>query len=277
MVGTLRTRNAFIIRALLISGFVIAVFSNASNVAAQFKADPLKMGQSTFVEQLKSLRAANPKMTPAELVIAANELLDKNGVNFAISFDSATCDRIKKVKSEQKDPNAPLKIGATLKSVDAEGASLSLPEPRFPSSADCNCYVELPLLQMTDVDFITIISGRNIGFHMPTNFSTFEALLLDAKDGKTIKRKWRIPFRWVPVGVSFDENVLYLAFPDPQLSDLSFLVFGEGAFQVGTRAEADAGGLGKIIKVAAGPTDDLRMQFDRWQKSMIVSYKKPCS
>jgi len=237
----------------------------------------MKIDQSTFAEQLKSLKAANPKMTPAEFVTKANELLDKNGVNFAISFDAATCDRIKKVKMAQKDPNAPLKLGATLKSVDADGASLSLPEPRFPSSADCNCFIELPLLQMTNVDFITILYGRNIKFQMPANFSTFEAFLLDAKDGKTIKRKWRIPFRGIPIGISFDENVLYLGFPDPELDDLSFAVFGEGVFQIATRSEAEDGGKGKLIKTAAGPTEDSRMQFDRWQKSFIVSYKSPCS
>ena len=261
-------------------GFVAVVITvlciAASQANAQYKADAIKVARSTVVDQLKALRSANPKMTSAEFAAAANELLDKSGINFAMSFDSGTCDRIKKVKMEQKDPNAPLKIGATLKSIDAEGASLSLPEPRFPSSGDCNCYVELPLLQMTDADFITIISGRNIRFHMPANFSTFEALLLDSKDGKTIKRRWRIPFRGSPVGVSYDENVLYLAFPEPELNDLSFLVFGEGVFQIATRAEAEDGGKGKQVKISTSPAEDSRMQFDRWQKSLLVSYMSPC-
>jgi hypothetical protein len=269
-------KNTVVIRAAVIAGCVLAIFSTARDIPAQFKADALRLGQSTFVEQLKALRSANPQMTPSQVVTAANGLLDKTGINFAMLFDSATCERLKKVKMEQKDPNAPLKLGATLKSVDAEGAALSLPEPKFPASADCNCYIELPMLQMTDVDFITIISERNIRFHKPANFSTHEVFLLDVKDPKTTKRKWRIPFRGVPIGISFDENVLYLAFPDPALNDLSLMVFGEGVFQIGTRAEAEQGGIGKVIKIAGGPGDDSRVQFDRWQKSMIISYKNPC-
>jgi hypothetical protein len=226
------------------------------------------------MEQLKALRAANPKMPLAEVVATANALLDQYGIGFAVSLDAANCERVRKVKEQQKDPSATLTLGATLRSVDAEGASLTLPSPTFPSGA-CNCYIELPLLQITEKDFITIISGRNIRFHMPANFSTHEALLIEPADNTKVKRRWRIPFRGVPIGVSHDGNVLYLAFAEPELADLSFLVFGEGVFQIGTRAEAEDGGKGKLVETVASGGDRF-VNFERWGNSYLVRFAEPC-
>ena len=241
--------------------------------AQQYKPAPLAVQRSAFIDRLKALRTANPKMPMAEFIAAANSLLDKHGIGFAVSLDAATCGRIRKVKEQQKDPSASLTLGATLRSVDAEGATLTLPEPKFPSG-DCGCYIELPLLQITDKDFITVIRGRNIGFHLPTNFSSAQAELIDAKDN-TVRRKWRIPFRSVPIGVSHDGNVLYLAFDEPELSDLSLLVFGEGVFQIGTRAEAEEGGKGKLGETA--PTVGYRyINFERWGNSYLVRFTELC-
>ena len=245
----------------------------AAAVRAQmYKAAPLPVQRSTFVAQLKALRASNTRATPAELARAANEILDKNGINFAVSFDKPTCDRIKNVKAQQKDPSAPLTLGTTLKSVDAEGASLILPEPIF-SAGDCGCFIELPLLQLTDRDFIAVVSGQNIKFHLPSNFFTEVAVLVDAKEPLTVKRRWRIPFRSSPIGVSHDENVLYLAFHEPELADLSLIVFGEGVFQIGTRSEAEEGGKGKSVE---GSGAERLMRFDRWGKSYLVRYRDAC-
>ena len=76
------------------------------------------------------------------------------------------------------------------------------------------------MLQMADTDFITVIAGRNIRFHLPSNFYTSEARLVEPNEHSKMKRKWRIPFRGTPIGVSHDENVIYLAFFEPELADL---------------------------------------------------------
>src|SRR5688572_26533361 len=192
--------------------------------AQQFKPAPLPVHRSRFTDQLKAVRAADPRMPLADFVTSANVLLDKHGIGFTVSLDAATCERVRKVKEQLKDPSATVTLGATLRSVDADGASLTLPAPTFPSG-DCGCHIELPMLQITEKDFITVIAGRNIRFHRPAAFSSAEAVLLDAKDKTTIRRKWRVPFRSTPIGVSHDGNVLYLAFADPELIDLSLLVF----------------------------------------------------
>ncbi|MGQ0541308.1 MAG: hypothetical protein ACT4O9_05575 [Blastocatellia bacterium] len=235
--------------------------------------------KSTLIDQLKALKTANPKMTATEFAEKANVLLDANGIGFAISFDSTACERLKKVKEQLKDPNAPLKLGATLKSVDAEGASLALPEPLFASTECGGCYIELPLLQVTEKDFITMIAGRNIKFHLPSNFHVNEAFLLDAKDQTTMKKKWRIPFRSTPIGVSYDENVLYLGFFEQELFELSLMVFGEGVFQITTRADAENGGNGKLVEppilIRSNPLTQA-IRFDRWRNAYLIGFQRAC-
>ena len=242
-----------------------------------YKVAPLRVEPPTLISQLIALKSSKPRMTQTEFSDAANVLLDRSGINFAVFLDSASCDLIQKAKSKQKDPKAPLDIGATLKSVDAEGASLVLPEPQYPYSNSCNCQIELPVLQMTDADFITVVRGRNIRFHLPTTFSTSEVLLLDSRNEATVKRRWKIPFRGSPIGVSHDENVLYLAFREVELADIALAVFGEGVFQITTRAEAEDGGKGKLSMIAVTPDGENRMRFDRWGKAFIVSFKPPCT
>lgn len=237
-----------------------------------YKPEPLPVRRSNLITELKALRAAKRDLNPVQFAEAANVILDKSGINFAASFDSATCERINKIKGERKDPNAPLLLGATLKSVDAEGASLALPEPVFPSG-NCGCHVELPLLQATDKDFIALISGRNIKFHKPTNLNFYEAVLVDSKVRAAVKQTWLIPFRGKPIGVSHDENVLYLAFEDIELTDLSLMVFGEGVFQIGTRAEAEEGGTGVPVE---SPGTERIIKFERWGKSYVVKFQDRC-
>lgn len=243
----------------------------------QVKMSALPVTRSEFVDKLKKLKAGNSKATPDELIAAANELVDKDGIPFAISFDAATCEKLRKAKEQLKDPNGPLTLGATLKSVDADGAALSLPEPKFAAKECGDCYVELPLLSVTDSDFITKVLGQNIRFHLPSNFFTNEVLLL-SDDGKTLKRRWRVPFSSTPIGVSYDENVIYLGFPEPELSDIAIAVFGEGVFQIAPRAEAEASGKPSPLSesVPAGQNKLAVAKFQQWEKAFLIAYKPPC-
>ena len=266
-------------RSTRVSAFALccAILLAQTAQSQQYRIAPLRVEPPTLISQLIALRGSKPLLTPAEFSEAANMLLDRSGINFSVFLDSASCDLIAKAKSKQKDPKAPLDIGAKLKSVDAEGAFLVLPEPLYPFSPSCNCQIELPVLQMTDADFITVIRGRNIRFHLPTTFSTSEALLIDPKNESTVKKRWKIPFRATPVGVSHDENVVYLAFREVELADIALAVFGEGVFQITTKAEAEDGGKGKLSMISVTPDGENRVRFDRWGKSFIVSFKPPCA
>jgi hypothetical protein len=245
--------------------------------AAQlYKPAPLEVQSSLFIEEFKQLVASRPQSTAADLIEPANQLLNKSGLNYEIYFDPATCEKIKKVRQQAKDPNASLRLGGTLTSIGGEAATLSLPTARF-SAGDCSCFMVLPLLQLTTADFITIIKGRNIRFALPSNFSATAALLVDAKDNSAIKKRWALPERMQPIGISFEENVVYLEFREPELRDFSLAVFDEGLFQIATRAEAETGGKGVAVKQAtAQPAAELT-RFDRWGKTYVVSTPKGCT
>ena len=258
-----------------VSLIFLTVLFSLNAFGQQYKAAPLQVKRSTLIEDIKQLKAANPKITTDELVAAANALLDKEGVNASISFDAATCENIKKVRAGRKDPNAPIRLSATLKSVD-EPAPLALPEPQFVSDDCGGCFIDIPVVQLTANDFVTVISGRNIKFALPANFKTNTVELLDTKTPTTIKRKWPLPFRSTPMGIMFDENVIFLGFNDPDLADLTLLVFGEGTFQIGTRKDAEDGGPGTIVETPAEASNGKRIKFDRWKNTYLIDFRPPC-
>lgn len=255
---------------LTLSVFVWCV---SAAVAQKAELAPIEVKPSTFLEDARKLRTTNPGMSLAELVVEANNLLDKHGVNFSLSLDAATCAKIGEAKAKQKDPGAPIRLSGALKSVDGDRAKLALPPAQFADERCGGCYLDIPLLQITKTSFITILLGRNIGFELPGNVTPVQAVLLDAEEGRTVKRTWAIPERLVPIGISHDENVLYLAFKEPELSDLSLAVFTEGTFQIATRADAEDGGKGQKVDLAAPMS---QMRFKRWGKTYVVGYHDPC-
>jgi len=264
-------------RAYNIAWALTACVVLAITVAGQqVSMSPIAVRSSFLIEKIREIKALNPKFTPGQLSDTANQVLEKSGVSFGFYFDAATCEKIRKVKREQKDPNTPLTLGAKLKSVDADGASLSLPAPILTTAQCGDCYVEMPVLEITANDFVTVVGGHNIKFHLPSNFFVNEARLLDPADSSKVKRSWRIPFRGIPLGVTFDENVLYLGFNEPDLDQLSLAVFGEGVFQIATREEAEAGGKGAISEANPADPSVNVVRFDRWKNKYLVAYKPPC-
>jgi hypothetical protein len=258
--------------ALVLTGLPLAAYSQ------DFKATPFSLANSKLLEQIRAARAADPKMTNEQLADAANALLQKAGLSFQVFFDATTCEKLKKARDAQKDPSAPLKLGTKLQSLGADTVSLSLDAPNFVNPACGGCYVSLNVLEITDSDLVSIIQGQNIKFARPQNFLVNEAVLLDAKERNVIKRRWRLPFRTMPIGISSDENVLYLGFDEPELAGLSLLIYSEGVFQFGTRAEAELGGKGSLEP--ASPSSEAQqlkyIKFDRWGSTYIVRYAPPC-
>lgn len=266
-------------RKRIFSFLAITIFAAAFECVGQLVSMmPFGVKESALVEQIKTLRSANPKITPEELAKAANDLMIKNGIAYKLYFDSATCQKIRTVKQTQKDPKAPIKLGVTLQSAGAERAALALPQPILTTPECGDCYVEMPILEMTDTDFVTLIQGHNIKFKLPQNFSVNRIYLLDNNDVSKKVRTWRVPFRAAPIGVTQDQSVIYLGFGNPELSGLSLAVFESGVFEITTRTEAEDGGAGKLEKPAQ-PVEigDQIIRFDRWKTKYLLSHKPFCS
>jgi hypothetical protein len=238
--------------------------------------NPFTIGTPTLVSDLKALRKSDTKMTAEGFAKAANELLGKRGLPFNFVIDTKTCEKIESAWAARKPTDPPLTMSVSLQSVDGERASLRLPEPG--KTGDCiKCFVSLPALEVTSVDFVTLIDGRSIKFQQPANFLVDEATLLDTANFTSVKKRWRIPHRGLPLGVSYDENVLYVAFSDPDLKDLAIAIFGEGTFEITTRADAESSGPAEPVpdNKGATPMTDVT-SFTYRDKKLVVRYPKPC-
>ncbi len=259
--------------------FTFTAFFSAAVSAQMVSMNPFDIAPPTVLSDVKALRAANPKLTSVELVDAANKLLEKQGIAFTFSFDEATCLAIDKSIKSMKNPPAKLNLRTKLKSVGAEPATLTLPPADFANNECSKCSVTLPVLELTDKEFVALMLGHNIKFHLPVNFIVSEVVLVDEMDLVTIKKKWRIPFRSAPLGVSYDENVLYLGVFEPELKDISLAVFGEGVFQFATREEAESNGKGTLLKEFPKDPANPNLAFMRFENrglKQVVRYSNAC-
>ena len=260
-------RIAFVILLMMVTG------DSALSQTAVLK--PFTVDTSPLTIELRALKTSKPNMTPDEFVSAANELLEKDGLGFTFYFDPTTCDKIEKAFVGKKPGDASPVIKASLNSVGGEKASIILPPPDPASCAPCS--VTLPMLQVTQADFITKISDRNIKFFMPPEFATDQIQLLDVNDTTKVKQTWRVPLKSTPLGILYDENAIYLTVPTADLTELSLLVFDDGTFQFATRKEAES--VGKVISFDSSKTNDPThsyLQFQNRDKKQLVRFPKAC-
>lgn len=258
---------------------LVSIIFPPSSFGQMVTMSPLDIAPPTVFADVKALKTANPKMTSTELVDAANAILAKQGIAFTFSFDDATCLAIDKAIKSLKNPPPKVNLKTKLRSVGAEVANLTLPPADFANNECSKCSVTLPVLELTEKDFVALMLGNNIKFYLPTNLVVSEALLVDDKDLTTVKKKWRMPYRAVPLGVSYDENVLYLGLPDPELKDLSFAVFGEGVFQFATREEAESNGKGTLLKEFAKDPANPNLAYLRFENrglKQVVKFSNAC-
>ena len=241
---------------------------------------PFSLTQSNIVGELKAAKAANPKLTPEEFVKTANALLEKQGINFVVAFDAATCQKISEIIAKQKEKGAPQNLRTALKSPLGENAALTLPEVSFAKTECVPCFIRLPILEVTAKEFVTLVEGQNIKFYLPANFILNEAFLVDEKNLSTVRTTWKIPFRSQPLSVSDDGNILYLGFPESELSELVLMIYAaEGVYQFGTRSEMDASKkavpLKDFPKDAANPNLNF-LKFTSGETNQIIKFSTNC-
>lgn len=241
---------------------------------------PFDIAPPTIYDKLKAVATADPKKNAVDLVEEANKILQTDGIAFIFSLDEASCTAIAKSIKELKEKSRPLNLSTKLRSVGADAATLRLPPANFSNGQCSKCSVTLPIFEVTDHDFIALMLGNNIKFHRPTNFITAEAFLLDSKDPKVVKVRWRLPYKAEPLGVSYYENVIYLPLPDPELKHLALAVFAEGGYQFATREEAESNGKAVAANDLSTDPMDAGKQFVRFDNrgiSQTVKFELPCN
>jgi hypothetical protein len=257
----------------------VLIFTTTVN-AQQVRMNPFVVKSSNLIEELKAAKASNPKIGAEDFVKTANALLETKGLNFTFAFDAATCQKIESAKASRKDANAPLNLRTAIKSITGEAAALQLPEPRFGKPECFACYVSIPILQITNAEFVTIIDNKNVGFFMPANFAVSEVSLVDNSDLATVKQKWKVPSRMKPVSISEDGKILYLEFNEPELKDLVLLAFSEGVFQFAARKELDANLKAEAVKTippAAQTPNHSFVKFVKDKTAQTVKFPVDCA
>lgn len=258
----------------------IICFSIAAH-AQKVDFKPFSIAPSNLINDLKAAKSANPKLTTDEFVDTANSLLEKQGINFVVAFDAATCQKISQAIAAVKDKTAPLNLRTALKSPIGENASLLLPEVSFAKSECVPCFVKIPMLEAAPKEFVTLVEGRNIKFFLPSNFILNEASLVDEKDLSKVKTSWKIPFRSAPLSVSDSGNILYLGFDEPELKDLVLMAYAnEGVYRFAPKSDIDpekkASALKDFPKDAANPNLAFT-KFTSGETTQIVKFSLPCA
>lgn len=207
------------------SVFTLTTFSQQVTMA------PFQIQSSDFESKILRFVEENPKVSTDEVIKKANELILEDGLNFIFAFDKTTCQKISDFKNDKKNKDKPINLTAKLKSTDGELTIVLLPNVKFPKSNCGNCFVEIPVLSITDKFFITKIRGLNVKFDMPGNFNLSSVALFVNDDSANIKNHWIIPGKSEPFSISSDNKIIYFDFPIGNFSDIALLIYDDGDFQ----------------------------------------------
>lgn len=258
--------------------FLLAVVCGSATVGfgQQVSIDAFSANESQLLRKLKVIKQSDPAVKAGDLVAKGNQMIADEGLEFFLMLDPANCAKVRAAFDAQKDKSKPLKLSANLQSSGAEKAKIALPEPIFDLDKCSGCFLKFAVLEITDTHLVTKIQTANIKFDRPANIPGTEVWLSDDKDATKILKKWRIPSRLKPIGISYDANVLYLDLNIPELKDISLAVFSEGTFEFAPRTEAEEGGKTEIQKTDPSSPTRKRLLMKNTDKSFLVSYEPPC-
>lgn len=218
------------------------------SLAQQAKINPFSITTSTLIDDLKAYKLSNPGIAAEEFVKTANTKLGEQGLNYTFLLDESICQKVEQYRKTMKDPTQPVPINGKLNTISGEAASLALPEVKVEKSECGRCAVQIPVLEMTEKDFVAKVQSQNIKFFLPPAFVLNEAALVDNVDLTRIIQRWKVPFRSIPLSISSDGKILYLGLAEPELNDLALMVFSEGVIQFCRKKDIDPQLKGSLLK-----------------------------
>lgn len=258
-----------------VSASVLTVFLCISAYGQRFVSDGFDIPPATLFADLKSVKLADPKITPENFVIKANEALNRSGLPFTFVLDDRVCESVAKALASQKDKNASKNLRTNLASDGGQSTELILPPAEFSNNQCAKCTLTIPVFEVTDTHFIAPLRGINIKFVRPQglDFSTY--YLVKESNLSEITSKWRMPFRSTPIAASYDGGVVYIGLDDPDLKDIVLMVFSEGVFQFTTRKDAEAIGKGILLEQPKEQNTSF-LKFKNHDVTQVIRYNEPC-
>lgn len=233
---------------------------------------PFDVDETDTIAELKAIKAAKPKMTVEEFAQAANELIAQKGIGFEVGFDENTCQKILQIKNSRQN-DEPLRVSGKLNSPIGQSGNLRLPAVHFRADSYFSCEMKLPVVEITEKNFVIVLQGKNLQFNLPNNFRFHRVEAVDAKDLLTVKKRWQIPFSTAPISISGDGNILYLGFTDQDLSDLTLLAFAEGVYQFAPKSTIDTAVKAALLN-NPNATEFAFKKFEKGSNVNVVRFSK---
>jgi len=229
---------------------------------------------SDIFERLAEKKTANPKIKPDELVVFANDLLALKGLNFEFELDQSVCNIVAERRKKLK-PGEPDKISGRFLLQPKTGNATNVFIPNILPSACGKCFATLPVIAADATEFIVLIQNRNIGFLRANGLYLNEVALLDNKDTNKVVRRWTIPFRSIPLGVSPDGTRLYLPLPSKNFDELALVFYENSVIEFVQRADAELNEKPSEVKGSLALLKLLSFGTD--EKKRILRYAEPCA
>ncbi len=234
---------------------------------------------SDTISELKKIKLSNPKITVQELAKTGDDLIASKGLNFTFSFSTDLCLKVKDAMDKRKDKSKPITLNAKMNSVDGDIASVALPEILFPATNCGTCFVQMPLAEFSDKEFVSFIQNRLVRFYTPRDIVYENIYLLDPKNHAIMMNSWKTPFRTAPIGISDDGKMIILDLPFDELKEIALLIYDDGTFRFYPKAELDLTAKSETIKENPAPVnlaDTTLISFSKGEQKQILRYKNNC-
>lgn len=266
---------ALCITAFFVIGEALTVFGQ------QVKIEAFSIERSDLIEQLKQKKKDSPKVVASDLADYANDLLAKTGLNFEFGLSPEICKAIADKKARTKAQQNPA-FGITARFNQERGEPVAIKFSDIATDIDAcgTCAVEMPVITISDKDFVTIIQGLNIKLQLSPDISLEKVELIDNQNLKNVVRSWQMPFQTTPIGVSEDKTILYLELPIAELSDLALQIYGTGAIQFAAKKDLNLKDEAKMLKDAPKDSNNSYLSyitFGAGAAKKTLRFSAPCS
>lgn len=227
------------------SALVAIFFAFAPTIEAQSDTPYMpKVMPSTLLTELRAKQEAEPKITPHQLAVHANERLAAVGFDYHID----PCD-VESTKTEIKFPLSEYnEVFHVYGLTGGDGTNIQF-MAKEPGDAPCGCWLYLPIIKAAN-DRLQIVTDKGlVSISTKNKFLVEKVELVDPTLRKTI-RSWYVHSGGEPAAVSADGKTVYMEF---EIKELLIGTGPDGTLHFVPRTSADI--ITKYVDLKRFPKD----------------------
>ena len=247
---------------------------NQSGASSSGQTRVVNVSESNVLSAVADRKKKHPAITPAELSLYANELLQQRGFD----YDFDVCDILPRRKRMSTADSLTARHQLSL--TNGERATFAFRIDNLQDALCGECFTPLPSLQVTKHEILLLAGGKRYRVRRPPSFTLDEMDLVDSTMKKVL-RTWQVPFQTIPVGISADGTKLYLEFWQfGELDDLVLELSADGIPAFRARSEAGLQSEGEWIENFPKDFKNAYLAFKRFKagnKNYIIKFITPCT